>query len=81
MLVQWLKMADVPLAFLWESIKHLCSDISDFGLQSYNMAMLSGVQLRCVDVLLPPGDFRPLVVPLSVEPRALEPMMTSEPLW
>lgn len=45
----------------------------------YNMAMLSGVQLRCVDVLLPPGDLRPLVVPPSVEPRALGPIMTPEP--
>lgn len=43
--------------------------------QSYNMAMISGVQLRWVDVLLPPGDLRPLVAPLRVEPRAPGPMM------
>lgn len=46
---------------------------------SYNMAILSGVQLRCVDVLLPPGDFRPLVAPPSVELLVLEPMMIPEP--
>lgn len=43
------------------------------------MAILSGVQLRCVDVLLPPGDFRPFVAPPSVELLVLEPMMMPEP--
>lgn len=71
------------LGFLWEPVKHLCGDVSDLsaGLHSYNMAVLSGVQLRCVDVLLPPGDLRPLVAPPNVEPWPLEPMITPEPWW
>lgn len=70
-------------AFFSEAMKRLSSDSGDLWavMQDYNMAMLSGVQLRCVDVLLPPGDLRPFVAPPSVEPRALGSKITPEPWW
>ena len=50
------------------------------GRASYSMAMLSGVQLRWVDVLLPPGDFSgPLEVPPSAVALAPDPKITPEP--
>lgn len=49
--------------------------------RSYNIAVLSGVQLRCVDVLLPPGDLRPFVPPPSVDALDMGSMRTPEPCW
>lgn len=56
----------------------LCSKSSTNAAQSYNIAMLSGVQLRCVDVLLPPGDLRPFAPPPSAELLDLEPIKTPD---
>ena len=72
---------DFLLPIGWSEV--VAAEVSVVGERgrSYSMAMLSGVQLRWVEVLLPPGDFRPLEPVPRAEGRAPGPRTMPEPWW